>query len=100
MKNWTGCSPHPDHEFNAAMPNIVGSVRPLIDALEAAMKSGRRLTIAQWFIETGKPAFPGPLAATIERVPPDDRTVHIPVPCGGKVSELAAANRLATGESA
>jgi type IV secretory pathway TraG/TraD family ATPase VirD4 len=96
-----GCfSPHPDHEFMAAAPNIVGGIRPLIETLEAAMKNGGRLTIAQWFIETGKPAFPGQLAATIERVPPDDRTVHIPVPCLGKVAELASTNRLPSGEYA
>lgn len=61
-----GCfSPHPDHECNAATPNIVGRIRPVIGTLEAAMKNGRRLTIAQCFIETGKPSFPGPCSIAL-----------------------------------
>jgi hypothetical protein len=93
-----GCfSPHPDHEFMPAVPKIVGGLRSLIETLEAAMNGGR-LTIARWFIEPGKPAFPGQLAAMIERVPPDDRTVHIPIPCLGKVLAMAATPRLPSGE--
>jgi hypothetical protein len=82
-------SPHPDHAFLPAIANTVGGILPLIKKLEAAM-NGKRLTIAQWYIEPGKLTIPGRLAAKIEDVPPDNRIVHIPVPYSGKVSETAA----------
>jgi len=81
--------PHPDHRFLPAVPHTVEGVRPLIDTLEAAMNGGR-LTITKWFIEAGELAASPQAAAKIERVPPDNRIVHIEVPCIGKVSATAA----------
>ncbi|MDP9128471.1 MAG: type IV secretory system conjugative DNA transfer family protein [Pseudomonadota bacterium] len=81
-------SPHPDHRFLPAVPYSIEGIQPFIEKLEAA-RNGARLTIAQWFVEPGKVTIPGQLAATIEQVPPDNRTVHIPVPYAGKVSETA-----------
>jgi hypothetical protein len=92
-------SPHPDHKFLPAIPTTVDGIRPLIDMLEAAM-SGHRLTISEWLIETGRLAAPSQAAAKIARVPPDNRTVYIEVPCSGKVSAIAATgeNILPSGE--
>jgi type IV secretory pathway TraG/TraD family ATPase VirD4 len=81
-------SPHPDHQWRAALSHPVDGIGPLIAALEAAT-NGRRLTIARWFIENGKIVFPGQPAAIIERVPPDSRTVQILAPCLGKVAAIA-----------
>ncbi|MGH7139812.1 MAG: type IV secretory system conjugative DNA transfer family protein, partial [Pirellulales bacterium] len=92
-------SPHPDHAFLPAVPHSVDGIRPLIDTLERAT-NGRRLTIARWLIHAGDVTIPGQPAAVIERVPPDDRTVYIPVPYFGKVSETAPKNRLPSGEYA
>lgn len=86
-------SPHPDHRFLPAAANIVEGIRPLIRQLEAA-REGIRLTIARWFIEPGKPEIAGQVAATIDRVPPDNRTVRILVPCAGKVTEVAGGNSI------
>jgi hypothetical protein len=92
-------SPHPDHSFLSPVANIVQGIRVLINTLEAAM-NGKRLTIARWFLEPGKLTIAGQPGAMMERVPPDDRTVHISVPYSGKVSETAATdeNRLPSGE--
>jgi hypothetical protein len=83
-------SPHPDHKWQAAISHPVDGIGPLIAALEAAT-NGRRLTVTRWLIERGKIVFPGQAAAIIERVPPDDRTVRILVPCMGKATAIAKA---------
>jgi len=93
-------SPHPDHKFLPAVPHVVDGIRPLLDVLEAAM-GGHRLTIAKWFIGSGEPlTMPGCTAATIARVPPDNRIVQIITPCPGKVIETAGSqqNMLPSGE--
>jgi type IV secretory pathway TraG/TraD family ATPase VirD4/TPR repeat protein len=89
-------SPHPDHQWRPAISHSVDGIRPLLDTLETAT-NGRRLTIARWLIERGKVVFPGQPAAIIERVPPDDRTVRIFVPCLGKVAAIAK-TMLSSGE--
>jgi hypothetical protein len=81
-------SPHPDHMFRPAIPNTYGGIRPLIDTLEAAM-NGEKLKITKWFIRAGELTSPSQAAAQITRVPPDNRTVYIEVPCTGKVSAVA-----------
>jgi hypothetical protein len=92
-------SPHPDHTFQPAIPNIVEGIRPFIDRLEAVMNGGR-LTISKWFITAGDLTAPSQAAAKIDRVPPDNRTVFIQVPCSGKVTATAATfqNKLSSGE--
>jgi len=92
-------SPHPDHKFVPAVTRTIGGIRPLIETLEAA-PNGRRLTITKWFIEPGSVTIPGQPAATIERVPRDNRAVHIAAPYFGKVTATAATgeNRLSSAE--
>jgi type IV secretory pathway TraG/TraD family ATPase VirD4 len=90
-------SPHPDHKFLSPACYTLSTIRPLIQKLEAGT-NGNRLTFAQWFIEPGTVTKSGQVAARIERVPPDSRTVHIHVPRTGKVSETAARNLLPSGE--
>jgi hypothetical protein len=94
-------SPHPDHEFLPAVPHVIeidDEIRELISKLEAEA-GGHRMQIARWLIAPGELANPSQPAASIDRVPPGSRTVHIKT-LAGKVMATAATpqNALPSGE--
>lgn len=92
-------SPHPDHEFTRAISYSL-SGKLLREALEDAEVP--RLAIKKWLLAPGQLAIPGQVVATIEGLPPDNRTARIFSPCFGKVTATArlSQHRLPDGQYA
>jgi type IV secretory pathway TraG/TraD family ATPase VirD4 len=103
-------SPHPDHKFMPALPYTVEGLQSAINDFQrcinydtlpdgSPIEGSRELVISRWLIKPGSVTRRGQAALRIDGLPPDGRSVHVLIPCSGKVTKTAAAqNRVPDGE--